>query len=108
MSGVHPDRNYRMIPLSRLRSRLGLNPYNKSAPVVEDEVKCKKLKIAISQHIGAPAVPVVQKGDKVSANQMIAAPAENALSAAIHSPLDGTVTDINKKYITISVKGGTE
>lgn len=108
MSGVHPDRNYRMIPLSRLRSRLGLNPYNKSAPVVEDEVKCKKLKIAISQHIGAPAVPVVQKGDKVSANQMIAAPAENALSVAIHSPLDGTVTDINKKYITISVKGGTE
>ena len=97
-----------MIPLSRLRSRLGLNPYNKSAPVTEDEVKAKKLKIALSQHIGAPAIPIVNKGDTVTKGQLIAKAADNALSVSIHASMDGTITDINKKYITVSVKGGTE
>lgn len=108
MHGVHPDREFRMIPLSRLRSRLGLNPYNKSAPVTEDEVKAKKLKIALSQHIGAPAIPIVNKGDTVTKGQLIAKAADNALSVSIHASMDGTITDINKKYITVSVKGGTE
>ncbi|MBQ8203769.1 MAG: SLBB domain-containing protein [Clostridia bacterium] len=108
MHSVHPDRQFRMIPLSRLRSRLGLNPYNKSAPVTEDEVRAKKLKIALSQHIGAPAVPVVNKGDKVLAGQLIAEAAPDALSVAIHASMSGTVADINKKYITILVSGGTE
>lgn len=92
-----------MIPLSRLRSRLGLDPYNNSAPVSEQPLSFGKLFIALSQHIGAPAVPVVKKGDKVIAGQMIASPAENALSVAIHSPVDGTVTEVTKTKITISV-----
>lgn len=98
-----PSRDMRMIPLSRLRSRLGLDPYNNSAPVSEQPLSFGKLFIALSQHIGAPAVPVVKKGDKVIAGQMIASPAENALSVAIHSPVDGTVTEVTKTKITISV-----
>lgn len=100
---VEPSRDMRMIPLSRLRSRLGLDPYNKTAPISEKELKFKKLTISLSQHIGAPAVAVVKKGDKVKAGQMIAAPAENALSVAIHSPVDATVTDVLTTKITISV-----
>lgn len=100
---VEPSRSMRMIPLSRLRSRLGLDPYNNSAPVSEEELKFKKLSISLSQHIGAPAVAIVKKGDKVVAGQMIAAPVENALSVAIHSPVDGTVSEISKNKIIISV-----
>ena len=101
---VEPSRNMRMIPLSRLRSRLGLDPYNNSqAPITDKNLKFGKLFVALSQHIGAPAVPVVKKGDKVTAGQTIAAAAENALSVAIHSPVDGTVTDVSKTKITISV-----
>lgn len=92
-----------MIPLARLRSRLGLDPYNKSAPISEESVQNKKYKIALSQHIGAPAVPAVAKGDRVNAGQQIANPAENALSVAIHSPVSGTVTEINAKFITITI-----
>ena len=99
---VSSAREFRMIPLSRLRSRLGLDPYNKSAPITEENVNVKKYKIALSQHIGAPAVPIVAKGDKVEANQKIADAKENALSVAVHTPVSGTVTDINAKFITIT------
>lgn len=63
----------------------------------------RRLAVSLSQHIGAPAVAVVQKGDKVTAGQLIAAPAENALSVAIHSPLDGTVTEVTDKKIIITL-----
>ena len=99
---VSPAREFRMIPLSRLRSRLGLDPYNKSAPITEENINVKKYKIALSQHIGAPAVPIVAKGDKIEANAKIADAKENALSVAIHTPVSGTVTDINAKFITIT------
>ncbi len=102
MREVDPARPLRMIPLSRLRSRLGLDPYNTSAPVSEQPLGCKRLNIALSQHIGAPAMPVVEKGNAVKAGQLIAAPAENALSVAIHAPMDGTVTEITKNKIVIT------
>jgi murein DD-endopeptidase MepM/ murein hydrolase activator NlpD len=37
----------------------------------EDTIKVKRLKIDLSQHIGAPAVAVVKKGDTVKAGQVI-------------------------------------
>ena len=104
MRGVDPARELRMIPLARLRARLGLDPYNKSAPIIEDTVKTKRLIIPLSQHIGAPGEALVNIGDKVTANQLIASPKENALSVGIHTPLNGTVTDITEKNIIISVE----
>ena len=63
----------------------------------------KKLKILLSQHIGAPATAIVSKGDKVEAGQIIAAAAENALSVNIHASLSGTVAEVNNKSITITL-----
>lgn len=100
---VEPARELRMIPLSRLRSRLGLDPYNRSAPISEEPLQLKRLYIKLSQHIGAPAVPTVKKGEQVTAGQMIALPAENALSVAVHTPIDGVVSAIDRNKITISV-----
>ena len=102
MSEVDATRPLRQIPVSRLRARLGLNPYNKSAPISEQEIKAKRLTISLSQHIGAPAVAIVKKGDKVTANQMIAKPQENALSVGIHSPINGTVAQVTDKNIIIT------
>ena len=92
-----------MMPVSRLRSRLGLNPYNKSAPVTYEEIKPKKVKISLLQHIGAQAVPVVKKGDDVTVGQMIASAAEDALSVSIHSSVNGKVTEITDRSITITL-----
>jgi len=50
----------------------------------------------LSQHIGAPAVPVVQAGDKVLMGQLIAR-AEGAVSANVISSASGTVCAIEPR-----------
>lgn len=52
-----------------------------------------QLIIPLNQHIGAPAKPVVQVGDKVLAGQLIAA-ADGTFSANVHASSSGTVTAI--------------
>lgn len=47
----------------------------------------------MSQHLGAPAKPLVQKGDKVRTGQLIGASA-GFISANIHSPVSGTVAAV--------------
>ena len=47
--------------------------------------------IPMIQHIGAPATPIVQKGDRVLTGQLIGQ-ATGFVSANIHSPISGTVT----------------
>ncbi len=103
---VPKSRKMRKVPLSRLRARLGLDKYNVSAPISGIEVKPDTVKILLSQHIGAPAVPTVKVGDKVSASDIIASAPADKLGVSIHASISGTVTDINSKYITINAKGG--
>ena len=50
--------------------------------------------IPLSQHIGAPAIAKVAKGDKVLTGQLIAE-AASFMSANIHSPISGTVTSVD-------------
>lgn len=50
--------------------------------------------IPLAQHIGAPAVAKVAKGDKVLTGQLIAE-AGSFMSANIHSPISGTVTAVD-------------
>jgi Na+-translocating ferredoxin:NAD+ oxidoreductase subunit C len=49
--------------------------------------------IPVGQHIGAPATPVVAKGDRVKVGQLIAK-ASGFVSANVHSSVSGTVTGI--------------
>lgn len=57
----------------------------------------------LSQHIGAPAVPVVQKGDEVLAGQIIAE-AGGFVSANIISACSGKVKSIEKRTVATGVK----
>ena len=50
--------------------------------------------LPVAQHIGAPAKPVVQKGDKVVRGQMVAE-AGGFVSAPVHTPISGTVVKID-------------
>lgn len=54
----------------------------------------KKAIIPLVQHIGAPAKPVVQKGDAVKVGQLLAE-AGGFVSAPIHSPVSGKVAKID-------------
>ena len=53
----------------------------------------QRMYISMSQHLGAPAKPVVQKGDKVRTGQLIGASA-GFISANIHSSVSGTVVAV--------------
>ena len=99
-TGVFPERSRRQVPMGRLLSRLGLNVYNKTAPLSDAVIKAERVSLLLSQHIGAPAVPTVSVGDKVTENQLIAKPADG-LSVGIHSPINGTVKAVGKKAIII-------
>ena len=96
-------RDMRRIPMNRLKQRLALMPYDIDAPLNDKFKNPKRLKLALSQHIGAPAQAVVKKGDKVSANTVIATAKNDALSLPVHSPLDGTVKEVTDKYVVIEV-----
>ena len=51
----------------------------------------------LSQHIGAPANPVVKKGDHVLKGQMIA-DAGGFVSAPIYSSVSGTVKGLEQRF----------
>jgi len=77
MGGVHPSEN-------KLSSRRPIEVLP-----LPDVVN-----IPLAQHIGAPAVAKVAKGDKVLAGQLIAE-AGSFMSANIHAPISGTVTAVD-------------
>lgn len=53
----------------------------------------KTVYLSVSQHIGAPAIPVVNVGDSVKKGQLIAE-ASGAISANVFSSVSGTVVNI--------------
>lgn len=82
----------------RTFSRGGVHPpENKlsSAKAIETFPLPDTVSIPVAQHIGAPAVPVVKKGDKVKVGQLIAE-AGGFVSANIHSSVSGTVQKVDK------------
>jgi len=63
---------------------------------IVDMPMSKLLSVSMSQHLGAPAKPVVKKGDVVLRGQLIGEPA-GFISASVHAPTSGTVKDITQK-----------
>lgn len=96
IGGIHPEEN-----------KLTAEVATKVAPLPQTAV------FPLSQHIGAPAKPVVQKGDKVKVGTLIAE-AGGFVSAPIYSSVSGTVfkidnvidaTGYRKPAIIIKVEG---
>jgi electron transport complex protein RnfC len=85
----------------------GIHPYD-GKDLSKDKAICDYLPkgdgvYPLSQHIGAPAVPLVKKGDKVLVGQKIAE-AKGFVSANIHSGISGTVKVIEPRMTV----GGTK
>lgn len=99
-TSVDEARQFRKVPMERLMARLDLTRYNNPAPLVGKELPIKRVKLLLSQHIGAPAVPNVKKGDVVERGQMLATPAEG-LSVAVHASIDGKIIEVTEKYVII-------
>ncbi len=96
IGGVHPDEN-----------KLTNDAITKPAPLPKQAV------FPMSQHIGAPAKPVVKKGDKVKVGTMIGE-AAGFVSAPVFSSVSGTVLKVDnaidasgylRPAVTITVEG---
>jgi Na+-translocating ferredoxin:NAD+ oxidoreductase RnfC subunit len=96
----HPLREYRLLPSSRLVRRLGLAPYDVHVPF-RGEVFPAEVRIPLTQHLGAPSVPVVSVGDSVEKGQLLAEIPEGALGARIHASVKGTVAEVSPQGIRI-------
>ena len=88
------------------------NKLSKDAAIEVFEIPAT-VAIPLSQHIGAPAAPVVQKGDKVKVGTVIAT-ASGFVSSNIHSSVSGTVSGVDsmpdagglrRPVVTIAVEG---
>lgn len=88
-------REYRKVPTGRLMERLQVSRYDVHPPFVEFDSTVSRVRIPLKQHLGAPAVPVVAKGEKVKAGQVIGEIPEGALGARVHASLSGTVMSID-------------
>ncbi|WP_349632717.1 hypothetical protein [Neobacillus sp. WH10] len=95
------NRKYRLVPSKRLIARLGLYNFDKPAPMTNISLEPEVVYIAKSQHVGAPAIPVVSVGDHVSSGQLIGKIPENSLGAAIHASISGTVVEIGNSFIAV-------
>ena len=96
IGGIHPEEN-----------KLTHEAATQVAPLPKQAI------FPLSQHIGAPATPVVQKGDKVKVGSLLAE-ASGFVSAPIHSSVSGTVfkidtaidaTGYQKPVIIVNVEG---
>ena len=77
MGGVHPEEN-----------KISNDAAIEVMPVPAQMV------VMMNQHLGAPATPVVQKGDKVKVGQLIGE-AHAFMCANVHSPVSGTVLKVD-------------
>jgi electron transport complex protein RnfC len=78
IGGIHPSDN---------------KEWSKDCPIEVMELP-DQVAIPMVQHIGAPATPIVKKGDKVLTGQLIGQ-AGGFVSANIHAPISGTVTSVD-------------
>ncbi len=69
------------------------NKFSANAPIITAELP-KVVTIPLGQHIGAPATPLVKKGDTVKTGQLIAK-SSGFVSANIHSSVSGKVVKID-------------
>ena len=94
-------REWRLVPSKRLIARLGLKDFDRPAPMTDAGLVPQVVRIATSQHVGAPATPIVKAGERVQIGKLIGVIPENSLGAAIHASITGTVTEVTPEYVEI-------
>lgn len=92
---------YRLIPVKRLITKLGLSDWYHDAPLAETDYSTDKTTLLLRQHIGASAIPCVEQGEHVVRGQCVADVPSGALGAPVHASIDGIVSEITEQSITV-------
>mgnify|MGYP000666254615 CR=1 FL=1 len=80
-------------------------PYEKrtkDAPIEEIEPPAQ-LVVPLSQHTGAPAKPLVKRGDQVAEGELIGE-AQGFISANVHAPLPGKVKAVAERHTPLGTR----
>ena len=96
---VSPFNETRKIPIKRLMERLQVASYDVHPPFYEDDFRVNQVSIPLQQHLGKPAEPVVQTGDRVQKGDLIGEIPQGALGARIHASIDGTVKAVGENIV---------
>ena len=88
----HPLAEFRRVPMRRLIAKLGLAEFNNTGPLKEHVFSPRTVKLPLKQHAGAPAIAVINSGDRVRVGDLLAVPQQGKLGARIHASIDGVAT----------------
>ncbi|WP_448679635.1 electron transport complex subunit RsxC [Pseudomonas nicosulfuronedens] len=76
--------------------QLPANKQQSTALPIQQPPLPRRLVLPLQQHIGEPAVPCVEVGQRLLKGQLIAE-AGSAISAALHAPTSGTVVEVSEQ-----------
>ena len=96
----HPFYDYRKVPTRKLMQRLDVLNFKDTGPLLQKEFMADKVRIPLSQHIGAAAKAVVKKGQQVKRYDLIGH-SDEKISARVHASIDGLVKEVNDFEIII-------
>ncbi len=96
---VSPFKDTRKIPLGRLLDRLDVTRYDTHPEFCGDNFQVNRVCLPLQQHLGQPALPVVQAGDKVKRGDLIGEIPEGALGARVHASIDGVVESVGDQVV---------
>jgi len=100
---LKPDgvRQYRQIPSSRLVQRLGLSDYDVPAPLEDWTQDTRRVVLPMSQHVGRPAEPIVEVGQRVLEGDLIGEIEPGGIGARVHASIDGRVASATPVEVVI-------
>ncbi len=99
---ANPFYDYREFPVSKLVYRLGLDKYDLPAPITDQVVMPKTVRLYSSQHIGAPGKCLVSEGQTLALGDLVFEIPPKALGANIHASIAGKVTLVCENYVEIT------
>jgi Na+-translocating ferredoxin:NAD+ oxidoreductase RnfC subunit len=94
-------KEFRKVPVSRLKKRLEIDRYDNPTPMSSFDMQVDEIKLYLSQHVGAPSLPVVKEGDVVKKGNIVADIPEGKLGAKIHSSIEGKVVKVKADQVVI-------
>ena len=99
---VHPVIKGRQVPVKRLMTRLKLDGFKNTGPLIDATPQSPRLTIPMRQHVGAPCEPTVSVGETVKEGDVIGQPPQGALGVPIHASADGRVVEVGDGCVVIA------
>jgi Na+-translocating ferredoxin:NAD+ oxidoreductase RnfC subunit len=99
---VHPARGGREIPIATLYQKLGLTAYDRHAEFLRKSLNPEKVIIPLHPHLGQPARPVVQIGDRVKTGLAVGTLPDDQPGCPVHASISGKISQIDAAGVHIA------